>query len=809
MSNLVQAVVTRSLSDIIAQKPQATPTKTSREYTKTPSAPEVKAEEIAKLAMTVGGFHIIPSLLVPGTNKIAKFGYPYSVCGVVKIVWAKFATIEDEEERNHVMDCVDRMMSTNNTIIAVLTRLKDTMPTVSFNGKYTPSIANYIRLHFPRKIIKDVITTPDFSDGTIFDIVLASDAGFPFMLRKATRNAKCGQKEIAEEAKALALKYCDMLSKDDAFGDHATSFKTYMRNHPAEFTYILKRKFERQPRECYDKKVRPYFVAPFALKLLFKWVSYYCRMQNMKFDETVEGEYVSNSAYQFCWSSGGADRLVSWIENARVRARKEKRIVFAAICFGDDQYFVFSDGTKIVIVAPDVQAMDANVWSEVPSKEMSNHLGAFEVMPSLLYRNVCRLMAKHSTSVDVLVHGALVVHKSHGENSGACMTTQMDMHQSGIIQAVVQGLVDKANVEKKDIEWILGSMPNLVLLLTGCKIKPETLKTQVFLGPIISLNLPFLGYQVMLDPNYEKFYPVPASCDKAWASLALPSRPASKVGVMDVLLERIYGLLLSGYCFYDKFDKLANELFEYVTLQGGILKNVDATQDILGGLSSVEFITKHPHPLTQFECKQFYILGPAAIGNPLVAAHILEGGSENDRVGTVEITVGVPLIKAPIPSQDSIPLPMVGKHVGRRLKPPLTRTKHFSDLGFNPDSRSVAKNKTTRRGQIDSYDFEDYDDMSVDERSSYFDKLVEEAERMQAYMDMLQEQKHLKRGIVTRGADDSDDDEKDFSRAHGSHADFLAGVDFDAIAMENAMTGEHTSGSSIRHGQRFHISDKG
>jgi hypothetical protein len=575
--------------------------------------PQIMDKDVKDLVSQIRCFEIVPSL-VGSNNKVLKFSYPTVSVGVTHLAWSYIRDHIPVEEQEKIFDHIDSVVSTNTTILAALVRIRDKMPSTEHFVKITDGNLDYVSEHLPVRALLELPTTIDFSRADIFDIVPSADAGMPFMA--TNRSAKCGDARVYKSALDLALKYIKMLDSPDAFDTSKIgNFLSYMKQRPHEFTFLLKRKFERISRTDYNTKVRSYFVVPYALKLLFKWVSYYVRQQNVGFWEDPS----SASAYQFCWSSGGADKLVKWILKDSLRSIELNQIVFNAICFGDDQLWTFAMPTgEVIVCAPDYVAMDMHVASIVGKLELGRHLGGIRqqgVVP-VLYKNVSALLARMAFTQNVWVNGALVVNKKFGLVSGVPLTTQFDMYASVLTHQVVKTQVMLYNVGRKPggspgfppgiIEKILSRSSEMIQKLYGLTIKPETLKFQSFeFGD--TMRLPFLGYILWYDEKHRAYYPIPADLNKCWSSVALPSSPLNGDKAVAVLAARIYGLLLSGYCFNATFDAYARELFSYIKKQTNSLVEPEINELILPKSEFREFIERHPFPPTIEEIKQFYL----------------------------------------------------------------------------------------------------------------------------------------------------------------------------------------------------------
>jgi len=599
------------------------------------AAPKVVEADIKNSVGLVPSFKLIASLTFPTNSKnkneagkMVKFSYSTVSVGVVQCVWDKIGKYfaEDPAKLSGIRGLINSYTSTNNTCISGLVRAKAQFPAKEFHIDYTAELFQYVQEHLPVGAVDDVIDKPDFTNGDIFDIIPGADAGMPFMATNKT--AKCGDVDVYEEALGLANKYIAMLSSPKALEPGVSgNFRDYMARHPLEFLFIMKRKFERMPRKDLNVKCRVYYVCPYALKLLYKWVSYYVRKQSLNFVDVQDTAVTSASAYKFCWSRGGADKIIRWCLKNRLKARESGRMIFQAICFGDDQMWTFTypDGT-VVIMCPDVVAMDMHVPSVIGKCELGRHIKTLVHTPSVLYQNVCKLLAEHAFHQTVLINGSICAEKKYGLISGVPLTTQLDIHGSVVMHQCVETQVKFENVGKTPVKPCSFTKESfakftertvgVILKKTGFKLKPETLEYYVVDSTkdfgSFNLLLKFLGNVILFDQKLNHYYPAPAQLELAWVSLAIPSSPTPSKKVLDTLMARIYGLLLSGYCFSKDFSSMAYDFFDFIKMQGGLLnscaEDIDATIIDVG--EAQDFIIAHPKPLTPAQTKVFYALGP-------------------------------------------------------------------------------------------------------------------------------------------------------------------------------------------------------
>jgi hypothetical protein len=679
---------TRSVPVVVVDKPK------HRIKLPPPAAPAVVDSDIKDMILKIPGFKIISSIKYVNTatqkEGMAIWVDPPSNVGVMERVWNFIRGYwkDNDNYQEIVYDKIDDMCSSNNTIVGCLKNIMNKMPPhlrtgeIFLNKDYKLYMRDYVNTHLPCKDIEGDITTFDMmrdKDLGIFDVVPGSDAGFPFAAhtKNPMEHPKSNDNLVFKRAMILAQKYATLLASDHAFDENRKdSFVDYMKRNPLEFTYLMKRKFERQQRDKFNEKVRSYYVCPLALKLLFKWVSFYMLKQSTNFTEDVN----SSSAYKFSFAYGGADKLMKWARSKVAQAVKLNTIIFHALCFGDDNLWVFSlpDG-RIVVYFPDFEAMDMRTPSVIGPAELFRHRSGIEKYGrkySKQYENICKLLSVSAFDQNVLVHRAIRVHKTGGLISGIPATTLFSIHASVLSQYFVSDVVDQINnvrnrsakkpaVDGGVVTKIVDTAVRMIKSVLGMTIKPATLTPQVIVDDITGFSKPFLGYIIEYSAHKKHFYPVPADLDKCWGSLALPSSPIGGDKQDGVLMARIYGLLLSGATFNDGFDGLARALYADVVKTGGVISRLEMDELVMDRSESTSFLIAHPTPPLRDWIEDFYM-------GIITRDEVLN--SEATSVGSVEELDIVPNFlfdefgTPKMPQDPPIPVSMVGKTIGAPLE---------------------------------------------------------------------------------------------------------------------------------------------
>jgi hypothetical protein len=558
-----------AMSNKSAAKPETVASRQNK-FTYTPfgQVPGVDDKLIKEKITKIGGFALVDSQTVKGKDDIIKMTYACNVVTADKVVISDLNTtkIFTQEEFDKIVKEIDDHISTNNSVLSSVQRLVDKMPKVA----PVVDVARYKNVleQLPLRTM-----FPDFNEHTRFDlddemfsdINPKADAGLPYMSRKSTPNAKCDQLTILEaEAKAHII--LDMLNVPDALTNKDSKFRKYMADHPLEFAYRLKRKFERIKRSDFDKKCRVYYVCPFHLKLIFKWVSFHVLSTHQNFLETQNDLNQSISAYKFSWADGGARRIMEFIFSRRVEAQRTQKLILSTICFGDDNLYVLSypDGT-IVVWAPDFETMDLRVPSGVGKLIRANFNRANpHFMSNVAFQNAFILLNTHAFKQVVHINAAIWMMKFYSLISGVPMTTMYNIYASGMAAQDARTQVRALNVgsapkfSSEGFRKLQSDIASVILKSIGMKIKPDTMQFQVFAPDTQSITaellLPFLGFTIKTEKLQGSYmsYPVPKDKYAGMVGIALPSSApdGKKVSLEDLTFARAYGLYFSGYWAY-------------------------------------------------------------------------------------------------------------------------------------------------------------------------------------------------------------------------------------------------------------------
>lgn len=577
-----------------------------------PAFRDIPALKVGKQAWK----HNYPQINISRDNRCVAFLYSY---------YTKTKSQVAEKQLEKYVNLYQNYISTNGLLKGVVTRMIDSIPRVEPIIKVHQSSLDYVGQHFVLKFENKIPSKIDFDDEKIFKITATSDAGLPYMMLDEKAKTKDHIVEAIEKAKQLIT----ILNQDDL---RLTNFVSYMRAHPDEFTFMLKRKQERMEFSKIGKKVRPYYVPPLHLKLLFTWVSYYIQEALVNYEE----HETSNSAYKASWFYGGTTNFIELVVNKTIKEAVEaKYFVFRAVCFGDDNYWVFAfpDGS-FFIMAPDASAMDMNnssVFGQILMKLVSTyHTDQFEVGPPKLYMQLLYLLVTLAYKTPVQMFGAYRMQILWAKRAGINLTSILDIlcsnYCQGLAEAIaVQCFGDMLSVKDITFKQRMDKFLDILIKRTKDEVK-ITYKSET-LTPIVYNDfpsctvffLPFLGYYFKKETIHiltkdgksktiEGWVPIPKDMDERFISYVLPQRRCKDDNAaLENILERIYGITLSGIWLNDIYYDIVKEHYDLLYKSGTRPQVVDAFPG--NCFDDIEELMEHfPELPEQHVIKAMYLL---------------------------------------------------------------------------------------------------------------------------------------------------------------------------------------------------------
>jgi hypothetical protein len=382
---------------------------------------------------------------------------------------------------------------------------------------------------------------------------------------------------IRDHAVAWATKIFKMAYNAQDCNDLLKQFRLLINAYPELNTYLIKRKDEKNPREEYLTKCRPYGVQPSALKLFFKWAVHPIETTLVPFFKNPH----SCSAYHFSCFYGGGDQVLEWITyHYKIAAKTPEKWYFAGICYGDDQKWVFMKGGKIYVTGPDIRAMDmstssdmvaySTLWATVILGENhdTNTFGVILCMYMLL---------RHFLHIG----GPFVVIKNNSVMSGGVLTTIMNIFSSSMVQMKIEAETVKA--KDTQFETLLIRVLTMIKTDMNYNFKDLDSKGLPYLESFNDLNhltesglgVSFLGQKFRRVKN--NWVCVPKNVNAFGASLVHPNnfnKPDKNT------VERILGVFLSGGWSDPKFNAFLREAF-LASTKSNIIEKVKASDFLM------------------------------------------------------------------------------------------------------------------------------------------------------------------------------------------------------------------------------------
>ena len=430
------------------------------------------------------------------------------------------------EEKDRIMKLINDHYLGNGTIAGLVTRIKKQIPFYEMQrtSGFKQDVSLPLTPPLSRKVwkfIQDRFTTNTphavlTADLNTLNPEINTDAqaGAPFFNSDSVE-------DHAEEIFTFAVSFLERLQANGA----AKTWAWIMQPENLPFyTMILSAKTEIMERAEYFTKVRPYFVAPAHLRLLFTVLTDAYASKFPSFDPNSE----NISAFRFTWAKGGAEKLWAWV------SRKRKPGIYFKT-WGDDQLWIVvcKDGT-VFALAPDVSGMDMKIndshityyyywliqhFCDVPLK-----LGDLDSPSSLkLIRNnihltnewfyLAKFFKAYLSMPPVLMWKHFMFQKLVGLASGINATTHVDFIGSCVLCEAVSH--EEVPTSANDIESVRAYVGRLttVATLSGFPLKRESMLIQNLQNhtlhdvldvttqptPIPSdvvLALPFLGHTI-------------------------------------------------------------------------------------------------------------------------------------------------------------------------------------------------------------------------------------------------------------------------------------------------------------------------
>nr|UHS71741.1 MAG: RNA-dependent RNA polymerase [Permutotetraviridae sp.] len=367
-------------------------------------------------------------------------------------------------------------------------------------------------------------------------------AGLPFELSE-----KCSDSNYALAVRDAATLYQYFIKDGKMAGDVITDC---FDNRPYLVTARLANKFAVYDKDQLLHKTRPYFIFPFAIRLLG---SYY--YQNMKdrigyWDEEKESA-LSQSMLGFTWFHGGAQGLYD-----KICSSAEGALNF--LYYSDDFLIWVRVGNVVKLFSPDFSHYDGSLREA--HVELNAQFDCYRVKRHGGNEADCeliRFLSRLSMVHFVAANRTDVFLKETGSSSGHWNTTGLNQTVSAVAACVMEDYWKEQKFDFLSFEKFADSVAPVVLEKVGLIIKPSTIKVRVErcdldVGGVLSIN--FLGQDLgmLLSKGKKVIVPFPSISKVAQSYVFAPNENMDAHSI-DIALARVAGICLSGGFYYEKF----------------------------------------------------------------------------------------------------------------------------------------------------------------------------------------------------------------------------------------------------------------
>jgi len=248
-----------------------------------------------------------------------------------------------------------------------------------------------------------------------FDVNEHSSAGVPYY---------CLKSECVEQWWKNLLELYNLLANSSKQPDKLTE---YIRSHQSMFVVALKNKLDRYLRTKAQDKIRPYYVYPAHLSVLFSIVMQYVTKHLKHFsdpDTTVN----SSVCIGFSWGHGGGQRLYDWLANKEGAVQNR----FKFLAYADDSIFkiTYDDGS-VIVITPDITMMDMSLHNCV-GKNFYKLISSAQCLGeniSKVWLSVLKMCCDLAFQHLVLLKQSQLFYKKQGLSSGSIGTSWFDNYR--------------------------------------------------------------------------------------------------------------------------------------------------------------------------------------------------------------------------------------------------------------------------------------------------------------------------------------------------------------------------------------------
>lgn len=367
------------------------------------------------------------------------------------------------------------------------------------------------------------------------------------------------------------------------------SLRKYLAERREFLLVQLKNKRERMARTSYHSKVRPYYVYPGAIRLLYTCVvdCVYAPLL-LRFDQDPD----SSSALGFSWASGGAGKMVSWFYHHQGPG-------VYAIIYGDDIWILFVNKDFRCLVAVDLSSLDMTIGPDTIRyhHELYYPMIKSSLDPAWSVINIQYL--SNTVESEVLVYKNAVFHKVTGLNSGVNGTTIIDITAAARVVGHVRDLFQATPVsDLASTKKFMDVASKSVKSKMGFEMKVDDMIYDVLppRSSFVSTEGRFLGMRIVsrdysvAGEKKQFFLPEPnfnglASTLVHFEVTGVDRHNLAAVG--GVKMVRMFGILVSGGWLSKTLFAVVQRMWDEAVRQGWSPFNISTEMETLELLDDV------------------------------------------------------------------------------------------------------------------------------------------------------------------------------------------------------------------------------
>jgi hypothetical protein len=349
----------------------------------------------------------------------------------------------------------------------------------------------------------------------------------------------------------------------------------------AKLTVALAAKLETYELADLEKKVRPYYIYPFHLVILFAPIIQAMKKQWDLFDvagsNAIGFSYVANKKFPL----GGATFLMR-----KVQTLKPSECLL--ISYADDQFWAFNVNGTIILRCEDIKQMDSNVTKPIGVLLYSLFMRMFP-KAHLVWQNVAKLLTLMQFSHPLVIQSAMTVFKQDKLSTGVAGTSEADQMLSMLIQLFLKVGFQKwakSETETKpdaiisNFEKFLSEAKYEITKESAIEFKPEGDISYKILPNYTKpqfLRATFLGFNLLcVGSDKDGNVWVPAKDLKNTLKMMIIPHTQSKLPGPDLFVARAVGCSISGMYLYPSLYNTVSD--QAKTMMSNLMIDKDGNQ---------------------------------------------------------------------------------------------------------------------------------------------------------------------------------------------------------------------------------------